>query len=148
MLPPARTRTIPPGSGKRSGPSAVEIVLAVLVVLIVIGAGSTGPRGRTRSEYRKRAVLRITASCDTYFGIQDQLNNQWLPLSTGSKFITKKIPARKPGPTGYARSDPGEELHLADVYTIATDARDFTREELLQIGSQLHATRGAGMLGG
>ncbi len=30
-----------------------------------------------------------------------------------------------------------EELHLADVYTIATDARDFTREELLQIGSQL-----------
>ena len=32
---------------------------------------------------------------------------------------------------------PAEELHLADVYTIATDARDFTREELLQIGSQL-----------
>ena len=30
-----------------------------------------------------------------------------------------------------------EELHLVDVYTIATDARDFTREELLQIGSQL-----------
>src|SRR5512137_2245434 len=30
-----------------------------------------------------------------------------------------------------------EELHLADVYTIATDARDFTSEELLQIGSQL-----------
>ena len=30
-----------------------------------------------------------------------------------------------------------EELHLADVYTIATDARDFTREELLQIGLQL-----------
>src|SRR5512137_961120 len=30
-----------------------------------------------------------------------------------------------------------EELHLADVYTIATDARDFTREELLQISSQL-----------
>ena len=29
------------------------------------------------------------------------------------------------------------ELHLVDVYTIATDARDFTREELLQIGSQL-----------
>jgi phosphoribosylformylglycinamidine synthase len=30
-----------------------------------------------------------------------------------------------------------EELHLADVYTIATDSRDFTREELLQIGAQL-----------
>jgi phosphoribosylformylglycinamidine synthase II len=30
-----------------------------------------------------------------------------------------------------------EELHLADVYTIATGARDFSREELLQIGSQL-----------
>jgi len=30
-----------------------------------------------------------------------------------------------------------EELHLVDVYTIATDARDFTREELLEIGSQL-----------
>jgi phosphoribosylformylglycinamidine synthase II len=30
-----------------------------------------------------------------------------------------------------------EELHLADVYTIATGARDFTREELQQIGSQL-----------
>src|SRR5512137_2819942 len=30
-----------------------------------------------------------------------------------------------------------DELHIADVYTIATDARDFTREELLQIGSQL-----------
>jgi phosphoribosylformylglycinamidine synthase II len=30
-----------------------------------------------------------------------------------------------------------EELHLIDVYTIDTDARDFTREELLQIGSQL-----------
>jgi phosphoribosylformylglycinamidine synthase len=30
-----------------------------------------------------------------------------------------------------------EELHLVDVYTIATDAKDFTREELLQIGSQL-----------
>ncbi len=30
-----------------------------------------------------------------------------------------------------------EELHLVDVYTIATDARDFTRDELLQIGSQL-----------
>lgn len=32
---------------------------------------------------------------------------------------------------------PVEELHLADVYTIATDARTFTRDELLQIGSQL-----------
>ncbi len=30
-----------------------------------------------------------------------------------------------------------EELHLVDVYTIATDARDFSREELQQIGSQL-----------
>jgi phosphoribosylformylglycinamidine synthase len=30
-----------------------------------------------------------------------------------------------------------EALHLADVYTIATDSRDFTREELLQIGDQL-----------
>jgi phosphoribosylformylglycinamidine synthase len=30
-----------------------------------------------------------------------------------------------------------EELHLVDVYTIATDTRDFTREELLQIASQL-----------
>ena len=30
-----------------------------------------------------------------------------------------------------------EELHLADVYTIATDTRDFTREELLQIALQL-----------
>jgi len=30
-----------------------------------------------------------------------------------------------------------EELHLVDVYTIATDAKDFTREELQQIGSQL-----------
>ncbi len=30
-----------------------------------------------------------------------------------------------------------EELHLVDVYTIATGARDFTRDELLQIGSQL-----------
>ena len=30
-----------------------------------------------------------------------------------------------------------EELHLADVYTIATDARAFTQKELLQIGSQL-----------
>jgi phosphoribosylformylglycinamidine synthase subunit PurSL len=32
---------------------------------------------------------------------------------------------------------PVEELHLADVYTIATTARDFSKEELLQIGSQL-----------
>jgi phosphoribosylformylglycinamidine synthase subunit PurSL len=30
-----------------------------------------------------------------------------------------------------------DELHLTDVYTIATDARDFTRDELVQIGSQL-----------
>ena len=30
-----------------------------------------------------------------------------------------------------------EELHLVDVYTIATDAKDFTRAELQQIGSQL-----------
>ncbi|MGB9175809.1 MAG: AIR synthase-related protein [Methanoregula sp.] len=30
-----------------------------------------------------------------------------------------------------------EELHLADVYTIATEARDFSHKELLQIGSQL-----------
>ncbi len=32
---------------------------------------------------------------------------------------------------------PIEELHLADVYTISTDARDFTQKELQQIGSQL-----------
>jgi phosphoribosylformylglycinamidine synthase subunit PurSL len=32
---------------------------------------------------------------------------------------------------------PIEELHLADVYTIATDARDFSPGELLQISSQL-----------
>jgi len=30
-----------------------------------------------------------------------------------------------------------EELHLVEVYTIATDARDFSKKELLQIGSQL-----------
>jgi phosphoribosylformylglycinamidine synthase subunit PurSL len=30
-----------------------------------------------------------------------------------------------------------EELHLVDVYMIATDARDFSQKELLQIGSQL-----------
>ena len=30
-----------------------------------------------------------------------------------------------------------EELHLTDVYTIATEERDFSREDLLQIGSQL-----------
>jgi phosphoribosylformylglycinamidine synthase len=30
-----------------------------------------------------------------------------------------------------------EELHLVDVYTIATDVRDFNREDLLQIASQL-----------
>ncbi|OPX62996.1 MULTISPECIES: AIR synthase-related protein [unclassified Methanoregula] len=30
-----------------------------------------------------------------------------------------------------------EELHLVDVYTIATDARDFTRDELVQISEQL-----------
>jgi phosphoribosylformylglycinamidine synthase len=36
-----------------------------------------------------------------------------------------------------SRGFPIEELHLADVYTIATIARDFTRGELLQIGSQL-----------
>ena len=32
---------------------------------------------------------------------------------------------------------PVEELHLADVYTIATENKDFSRDELLQIGSQL-----------
>jgi phosphoribosylformylglycinamidine synthase subunit PurSL len=32
---------------------------------------------------------------------------------------------------------PVDELHLAEVYTIATVARDFTRDELVQIGSQL-----------
>src|SRR5208337_2203599 len=30
-----------------------------------------------------------------------------------------------------------DELHLAEVYTIATASRDFTRDELMQIGSQL-----------
>ncbi|NMB79391.1 MAG: phosphoribosylformylglycinamidine synthase [Methanomicrobiales archaeon] len=30
-----------------------------------------------------------------------------------------------------------EELHLVDVYTIATRSRDFTRDELVEIGSQL-----------
>jgi phosphoribosylformylglycinamidine synthase len=30
-----------------------------------------------------------------------------------------------------------DELHLAEVYTIATSSRDFTREELVQIGNQL-----------
>jgi phosphoribosylformylglycinamidine synthase subunit PurSL len=32
---------------------------------------------------------------------------------------------------------PVDELQLADVYTIATEARDFTRDELSEIGSQL-----------
>ena len=30
-----------------------------------------------------------------------------------------------------------EELHLTDVYTIATEGRDFSREDLREIGSQL-----------
>jgi phosphoribosylformylglycinamidine synthase subunit PurSL len=32
---------------------------------------------------------------------------------------------------------PVDELHLADVYTIATSARDFTRDELVQVARQL-----------
>ena len=32
---------------------------------------------------------------------------------------------------------PVDELHLADVYTIATTARDFTRDELVQVAQQL-----------
>ncbi|MDD1686996.1 AIR synthase-related protein [Methanoregula sp.] len=32
---------------------------------------------------------------------------------------------------------PVDELHLADVYTIATTARDFTRDELVQVARQL-----------
>ena len=32
---------------------------------------------------------------------------------------------------------PVDELHLTDVYTIATSARDFTRDELVQVAQQL-----------